>query len=347
MQIPRSLFVVALGLAACGGKKGDDSGGGGSNAGTGKTAQTPDDNQPMGGVKDGKIIGRAGDDVAMLPLDADLIGGVNVQQLQLGGLWKDFVIPMIAKDPKKLEDFKTKCGFDPLATVKSASFGIKNIDTSGNFPDSVFVVHGITKAQGLACLEKMKADIGHNIVVTVDGDYVSFTRDSYATVATWTNDNTLLIEAPHGSKDDLVKLAKGDDTLRSSPQVVDMFGKLNMSDSVWFLLKGSAKIVEKASAVGLAPVAVFGTVNAGNDLAADIRVRAADAAEAKKAQGTLSSLAMTAKGFAPIDKIDAVQDGNDVRVQASITGEHIRQAQATLSGKPAAGSAAAPAPAAP
>lgn len=340
MQIPRAWLACVLALAACGGKKsGDKAAGSGST-----TTVAADDNEPLGGVKDGKIIGRTGNDIAMLPLDADLIGGLNVQQLQLGGLWKEFVIPAIMKDPAKLEEFKTKCGFDPLATIKSVSFAAKNIDTS-KFPDAVAVVHGITKAQGTACIAAMKTD---KVAVTTDGDYVSFAKDGKTIVLTWTNDNTILVEGPNGSKEDLAKLAKGDDTLRSSAQVVDMYGKLNAADSMWFLLKGSAKIVGQASAIGLAPVAVFGTVNAGNDLAADVRLRNADAASAQKAQQTLSALAQQAKNFVPVDKIEAVLDGNDVRVQASITGEHLKQAQAMLKGGgPPPGGSATPPPATP
>src|SRR5689334_17801135 len=116
MQIPRAWLACVLALAACGGKKSDDKASGSDKAAKPGDA---DDNQPLGGVKDGKIIGRTGSDIAMLPLDADLIGGLNVQQLQLGGLWKEFVIPMIMKDPSKLEQFKTKCGFDPFTTIKS------------------------------------------------------------------------------------------------------------------------------------------------------------------------------------------------------------------------------------
>lgn len=344
MQIPRVWLACVLALASCGGKKSDD-----KPAGSDTTAAKPDDNEPLGGVKDGKIIGRTGSDIAMLPLDADLIGGLDIQQLQLGGLWKQFVLPAILKDPAKFEEMKTKCGFDPLATIKSASFGVKNIDTSGKFPDSVAVVHGITKAQGATCIAAMKKDAGDKVAITEDGDYVSFAKDGKAFVLTWTNDTTLLVEGPMGTKEDLAKLAKGDDTLRSSPQVVDMFGKLNPNDSMWFLLKGSAKIVGQASAIGLAPVAVFGTVNAGNDLSADVRLRNADLASAQKAQSTLSALAQQAKNFVPVDKIEAVLDGNDVRVQASITGEHIKQAQAQLKGggPPPGGAGSSGAPATP
>ncbi len=341
MQIPRGwlVCVLALPLAACGGKKSDDKA-----TGSDKVV-APVDNEPLGGVKDGKIVGRTGGDIAMLPVDADLIGGLNIQQLQLGGLWKEFVVPMIMKDPTKLEEFKTKCGFDPLQTIKSASFSLKNIDTS-HFPDTVAVVHGIDKAKGLACIATMKKE-NEKVAVTIDGDYVSFAKDGKTFILTWTNDTTILVEGPKGTKEDLVKFAKGDDTLRSSPQVVDMYGKLNPNDSMWFLLKGSAKIVEQAAAIGLKPVAVFGTVNAGNDLSADLRVRTADPAEAQKAQGTLSALAGQAKNFVPVDKIEAVLDGNDVRVQASITGEHLKQAQTMLKGggpPPGGAGSAAPTP---
>ena len=339
MQIQRGWLACALALAACGGKKSDDP----AKTGSDKTDKpAPDDNKPLSGIKDGKIIGITGDDIAMLPIDADLVAGVNFQQLQLGGLWKTFVMPMITKDQAKLDEFKAKCGFDPMTALRSASFSLKNIDTSGKMPDFVAVVHGIHKKEGLACLTAMHDKGGDKAPqLTMDGDYVSLAKDSATIVGTWVNDTTFLVEGPHGTKDDLAKLAKGDDALRTAAQFVDMFGKLNPNDSLWFLLKGSAKIVDQASAIGLKPVAVFGTVNAGDNIAADLRLRNADAAEATKAKDTLTALAGQAKNFAPVDKIEVAQDGNDVRIQAMMSGDNLRKAQQMMHGGPPPGAGSA------
>ena len=342
MQIPRGWLVcaLALGVAACGGKKSDDKATG-SDKPVGSADKPADDNKPLSGIKDGKIIGVTGDDIAMLPLDGELVGGINFQQLQLGGLWKEFVMPLIMKDQAKVDEFKAKCGFDPFTALKSASFSLKNIETNGKAPDFVAVVHGIDKTKGMACLTAMHDKAGDKApALTTDGDVATMTKGDTTIVAMWINPTTALIEGPHGSKDDLVKLAKGDDTLRSAPQFVDMFGKLNPNGSLWFLLKGNAKIVAQASAIGLAPVAVYGTVDAGNNIAADVRLRNADAAAAAKAKETLAALGQQAKNFAPIDSIDVVQDGIDVRVQATMSGENLKKAQAMLHGgpPPAAGS---------
>ena len=345
MQILRGWLVCALalglGAAACGGKKSDDKATGSDKSGT--PDKPVDDTKPLSGIKDGMIIGVTGDDIAMLPTDAELVAGVNFQQLQLGGLWKEFVLPLIVKDQAKLDDFKAKCGFDPLTTLKSASFSLKNIELSGGkVPDFVAVVHGIEKAKGLACLAAMKEKGGDKMgTMTADSDGVTIAKDGRTIAAMWVNNTTLIIEGPNGSKDDLAKLAKGDDTLRRAAQFVDMFGKLNPNDSLWFLLKGNAKIVDQASAIGLKPVAVFGTVNVGNSIAADLRLRNADGPAALKAKDTLAALGQQAKSFAPIDAIDVVQDGIDVRIQASMSGDNLKRAQAMLRGGPPPGAGSA------
>lgn len=330
-----SLFACALLVAACGGKK-DDKPSGGDDKPT-KAVEK----KPLSKIEGGKITGIYGDDIAMLPTDSDLIGGINLEQLQMGSLWKTMVQPMIAKKQGDLDTFKTKCGFDPSTAIKVATFGLKNVDISTT-PDVVAVLHGLDKKQINDCFGKMKdeaAKDGTNI--TVDGDFTSIVHGDKTIAIMW-KDDAVLVQGPHGSKDDLTKLAKGDDTLRGSPQVVAMYGKINAQDSLWFLLKGSAKIVERAQAVQLAPIAVFGTVNAGDSITTDIRLRAASAAEATQMLEKVKPLAGMAMSQAPIDKLDATQDDVDVRLQGLMSAANVQKLQQMQSGggaPPAQGSA--------
>jgi hypothetical protein len=89
---------------------------------------------------------------------------------------------------------------------------------------------------------------------------------------------------------------------------------------------------------------VFGTINAGDAISADIRIRNADAAAAAKATQTLQNLAGTAKSMAPVDKVEATQDGVDVRVQALMSAENVKKTQDLLTHK---GGGATPPPADP
>ena len=88
----------------------------------------------------------AQDDLAYLPADSEMVMGVNFAQIQQSALWKQFVQPMMMKgDVKaKLDEFKSVCGMDPMTTVKSFSFGLKNM--AGGKPEGIVVGNGVDKA---------------------------------------------------------------------------------------------------------------------------------------------------------------------------------------------------------
>ena len=58
----------------------------------------------------------------------------------------------------KLAEFKDKCGFDPMAAVKSVSIGLKGVGGKASKPEGAIVIHGPDKAKVMACIEKMKAE---------------------------------------------------------------------------------------------------------------------------------------------------------------------------------------------
>jgi len=96
------------------------------------------------------------DDLGLLPVDSEMVVGVNIAQIQTSPMWKDFLAPRVMSDEvkAKLDEFKTKCSIDPLQAVKSASIGFK--DTASG-KEGVAVVHGLYKAKVMACADKMKA----------------------------------------------------------------------------------------------------------------------------------------------------------------------------------------------
>ena len=98
------------------------------------------------------------DDISLLPVDSEAVVGINVAQIRQSPLWAQLVQPLIKKmqdggKSAKYDEFKTKCGMDPLAEITSVSIGAKADPTTGN-PHGVIVVHGIDKAKSLACFEK-------------------------------------------------------------------------------------------------------------------------------------------------------------------------------------------------
>lgn len=260
----------------------------------------------------------AGDDLSLLPLDSELVLGINVAQVQQSSLWKQFVEPKLAQSNDtmaKLAEFKAKCGFDPLASLKSVSLGMKGVGEDK--PDGVIVVHGLDKTKSLDCFEKMKDEMTkEGTEYSKSGDVVllkNTKQGDQTTALTFVNDNTLVAVVGTQATPDGIKAVVGaKSTLKTSPQFVDMYSKVNSGDSLWGLMNGNSKAFDKMGQMGAKPKAMFGSVNVTDGLSLDMRMRfdTPDAATqlATMAQGQLQP---AQKMF---DKADVKAEGNDVHV---------------------------------
>jgi hypothetical protein len=256
----------------------------------------------------------AGDDLSLLPLDSELVLGINLAQVQQSSLWKQFVEPkmMTGDAMHKMTEFKAKCGFDPMSAVKSVSVGMKGV--GGTTPDGVIVVHGLDKTKLWSCLDNMKDEMTKDgTEFSRDGDVAIFKNKAGAAFAvTFVNDSTLLaVMGEKATAAGAKAAAAGGSTLKSSPPFLDMYSKVNTGDSLWGLMNGNSKAFEKLSALGVKPKAMFGSINVTDGLSLDLRMRldTPDAA-AQLANMSKSQLQQAAKMF---DKAEVSNDGSDVR----------------------------------
>src|SRR5215510_16184836 len=119
------VVMLALGISVLGACKKE-----GSNSATG------DKSEASGGA--------AGtDDMSLLPADSEVVFGLNLSQLQQSQLWKQFIEPRMAtgETQRKMNEFKARCGWDPMTAMSSLAFGGKEME--GNKPAIVLVMHGI------------------------------------------------------------------------------------------------------------------------------------------------------------------------------------------------------------
>lgn len=310
VRIRHGWLVVVLGLAvalvAC--KKDDKSG----NATAGKSADHAN--------------AASGEDLSLLPLDSELVLGLNFSQVQQSALWKQFVEPklMSAEAQRKLAEFKDSCGFDPMASLKSVSVGLKGV---GDKPDGVIVMHGLDKAKVWACLEKDKV----KAEMTKDGG--SFSRDGEVGLfkdksgnqfaVAFVNDSTAVaVLGEQVTAASAKAAAAGGSTLKSSPQFVEMYGKVKSSDSLWFLINGKSKISDKMAAMGVKPKAIFGSVNVTDGLSLDLRLRldTPDAA-AQFADMGKKQVQQAAKMF---DQIDVTSEASDVKIVVVLSSQKLQ-----------------------
>lgn len=271
--------------------------------------------------------GAAADDLTLLPVDSEIVLGINVAQVQQSALWKQFVEPKILASGDfntKLADFKQKCGFDPMSAVQSVSLGLKGL--GADKPNGAFVVHGLDKTKVWACLDTMKAEITKDgTEFNKVGDVATFKnpKDNETAAVTFINDSTLLaVVGPEGTVDGVKAAAAGKSALKTSPQFVDMYGKVKTSDSVWALMNGNSKAFDKMGQMGAKPKALFGSLNVTDGLSVDMHLRFETPDAAASIANLAKSQVESAKQF--VDKADVAADGADVKFSVVMSNEKLQ-----------------------
>jgi len=259
------------------------------------------------------------DDLSLLPVDAEVVGGLDFQQLQTSALWKTFVAPMLSKGDvqKQMTEFKTTCGVDPMKVVTKIAFGLKGIGNAN--PDGVIVAHGVPKAKLVACFDKMTKNKSMGNDITRDGDVLIVKQPGNSTVAfAFVDDSTaLIVVGTQATTAGIKAVAKGTSALKTSAAFVDLHKKTNTNDTLWMIMNGNSKAFDQLGAMGIKPKAVYGSLNITKDLSLDLRVRFNSADEAKNLT-TMMQTQMKA-ATAMFDKIAVSADGADMKVAIMLT----------------------------
>lgn len=325
--------VVALGLGGAACKKNDDAKAGDKTAAGDKATAAGDKAGDKAGGGGGAT-DASGSDLSLLPVDSEMVIGLNIAQLQQSALWKQFSPKIMDKIAGGLADFKADCGFDPLDAIKSISMGMKNLGGGGE-PDGAIVIHGPDKAKVLACVDKEKAKAKEKgTEMSVDGDVVLMKDKNGATSAfTFVNDTTMLgVIGSKGTKDGVKEAAKGGSALKTSATFVDMYSKINTQDSLWMLINGNSPALAKASGMGIKPKAVFGSINLTDGLTLDFRVRMASPDEAKSLVGMMQGQVGNPQVKQMFDTLDITGDGNDAKVSVKMSAQKLQALVAMVGG---------------
>jgi len=313
--------ALALGLGAGACKKDEKKTEGTTATGSGEVKAADGDKPAEKPMPVTQAAGLAtGDDLSLLPVDSDLVMGLNFASLQKSSLWKKFVEPQLLKPDvqAKFAEFKTKCGFDPMASLQSISMGLKNVGKS-DVPDGVIVLHGLDKAKTTACMTTMKAEIEKDgTKLTQDGSVYTFTKDGKSAAMTHVNDSTIvMVIGANGNVNGVKAAAAGTSALKTSAAFVDMYSKIKTGDSLWMLANGNSPIFDKASALGVKPKAVFGSVNVTDGLTLDVRVRLNTPDEATNLANMLKGQAQQAAAM--FDKVDIGSEASDMKLSLAMS----------------------------
>ena len=172
-------FVSATALLACDKDKKSGGGGGGATGAAGASAIAP----AQGGLR------RA---LAAMPKETELILGIDFQSMRKSAVWKKYEPMIMEKIGKDLEEFKTKCGFDPMEKLTGVLMGAQL--EVGGMSDGTFFVRGFEKGPSMECIKKAAAEkAAEGKVANIDGDYIEFLENGEAKMrALFIDDTTVL-----------------------------------------------------------------------------------------------------------------------------------------------------------
>jgi hypothetical protein len=128
--------------------------------------------------------------------------------------------------------------------------------------------------------------------------------------------------APDAVTKDKVKAASaGNGAMPTSPAFVEMYGKINVHDSVWGVVNGSSPGIQKLG-MPIAFKAMFGSVNVTDGVTVDGRMRLGSPDEATQlvnaGRGQLGQL----KAF--VDKVELSSEGPDVKLSVAANADQVR-----------------------
>lgn len=254
------------------------------------------------------------DDLGKLPIDSDMVLGVNVAGIQSSPLWKDVLAPrvMSADAVAKLDEFKQKCGIDPLAVVKSASVGLKDTPTG---KEGVIVVHGPDKAKLAACAEKMKADKDAKVEITQDGDATILKPKTggVAVAFQFISDTDAVVAIGSKANAAGLKAIIGGSGLATSSAFVEMYNRLDTEKSLWMLMNGKNEMFKPLAMAGIKPTHVYGVLDASDGINLELRMRLASQDQATQSATMMKSQLGPAAGMLKMDKLDVSADGHDLK----------------------------------
>lgn len=303
----RLFVVIALSSMAC------------------KDKATPADKAAPGGGTSSAAAGKQSavpNELDLLPIDAEVVLGVNWPELQQSQVWQKLVMPELMKERELTEavsQIKTRCGIDLLTEPTRVAVGVKGIDAE--LPDGAAVVHGLTKAKTLACVEKWRPEAEKERVDlrTEGGIVTARDSDGYGIGLVFITDTMAVVMIGHAMTTDRVKqAAAGGSQLSTSQAFLDMYNKIDSKATAWGFVRGASVQAELADALGISPKAVFGSIKLATDVSAQVFARLDSADRAADTVQTMRGQVDALAGM--LDKAELTSDGPDVKLAVTASG---------------------------
>jgi hypothetical protein len=264
-------LAIATAFVACDKGKSGGGGGGGATGAAGASAIAP----AQGGLK------RA---LAAMPKETDIVIGIDFQQLRKSAVFKKYEPQIMEKVGKDLEEFKQKCGFDPMEKLTGVLMGIRPSAGGGGLDNGTFFVRGFEKGPAIECIKKAAAEkAAEGQAATIDGNYIELTEAGQPKFrALFIDDTTALIimTGPEQFADkaalEAAAAAKEGDGLTASAAFVKLLDEVKTGSSLFMVMNGNASFMQN-NPLPFKIKAVFGWVNVGGGVDGESRIRMEDA----------------------------------------------------------------------
>jgi hypothetical protein len=257
--------------------------------------------------------------LAFLPVDADMVVGVDVAALRGSALWAEYQGKLTDAAGPQLANVQKTCGFDPLQSVSSVTLAAYSKDMAG----AVAVVRGLDRDRTIACLQNK---VVPDVTVASDHGVVTLTHTNGSRdVLSFADSTTLVLQGAKASAqptpDQLRAVMQAGVPLRSSPTFLDMFNRLEKGATMWMVVNGNASAFDK---LGMAtrPRAIYGTLRAADGLSGKVHIRMPTADDAKQLTGMAQ--AQIQQAAAMFDQLDVAAEGEVMTVTVALSMSKLR-----------------------
>jgi hypothetical protein len=258
------------------------------------------------------------DDVlGFLPADSEIVVGIDGNQIRTSAIWSQVAPKLEAALGEDLQQIRTACGFDPLATVERISIGLHVLEQDRT--NGVIVARGVG-AGTLACVRTRFGKGG-----AVLDDKGVLVMDHHSIKSAWTVVGTSVVVqvGPEVGHDSMQAVLASGSPLRASSAFMASYNRLAKGSSVWGIVNGHSKLFDELNATGMRPVALEGTVSLSD------RVELAGTATFDSPEVAAKVDTLAKASFVQIqrfvDRVDSRADGTAVHVELSLSGVHLQQ----------------------
>lgn len=278
---------------------------------------------------EGKYRATVADPLGFLPADSELVASFDVQRLRATKVWRSFEPVLRTKAGPVVGELQRTCGYDPMGTLQQIAIGLRGV--GGSRQAGVVVLRGLDRARLMECIDQARTKVADKVVVDRGMVSIAVEPNAPPAVFTFVDPTTMVVMAGHGtSMASAVEVLERGVPLRRSQAFLALLRGVRMHDPLWFVVHGKALEIAPVSSLGLAPRALFGSVDLASGLAAAIHVRFDTSDEA----GRLTQLADAQLGLVRglFEQLEISAAEQEVLVRARMTPEQLDSVAELLQG---------------